>query len=211
MAFPAALLLPVLLPAERLINAALAVDDISRERLGELNDKVISIEETTLSICIAVSIVSNRVQLLNDFDGEADVTLRGDYSSLIGLVKSSDALYGSKIRIEGELGVAETLRSIVGQLDIDVESLLAPAIGGSPAHLAGRFFDQSAQWFSRTVESTQLNTKEYLQEETHMLVQPSAVDHFSDGVSDVKEAVDRAEARIRRLERSLKAKLDNAK
>lgn len=211
MAFPAALLLPVLFPAERLINAALAVDDISRERLGELNDKVIAIEETTLSICIAVSIVSNRVQLLNDFDGEADVTLRGDYSSLIGLVKSSDALYGSKIRIEGELGVAETLRSIVGQLDIDVESLLAPAIGGSPAHLAGRFFDQSAQWFSRTVESTQLNTKEYLQEETHMLVQPSAVDHFSDGVSDVKEAVDRAEARIRRLERSLKAKLDNAK
>jgi ubiquinone biosynthesis accessory factor UbiJ len=211
MAFPAALLLPVLLPAERLINAALAVDDISRDRLGELNDKVIAIEETTLSICMAVSIVSNRVQLLNDFDGVADVTLRGDYSSLIGLVKSSDALYGSKIRIEGELGVAETLRSIVGQLDIDVESLLAPAIGGSPAHLAGRFFDQSAQWFSRTVESTQLNTKEYLQEETKMLVQPSAVNDFSDGVSDVKEAVDRAEARVRRLERSLKAKLDNAK
>lgn len=211
MAFPAALLLPVLLPAERLINAALAVDDISRDRLGELNDKVIAIEETTLSICIAVSIVSNRVQLLNDFDGVADVTLRGDYSSLIGLVKSSDALYGSKIRIEGELGVAETLRSIVGQLDIDVESLLAPAIGGSPAHLAGRFFDQSAQWFSRTVESTQLNTKEYLQEETKMLVQPSSVNDFSDGVSDVKEAVDRAEARVRRLERSLKAKLDNAK
>lgn len=211
MAFPATLLLPVLLPAERLINAALAVDDISRERLGELNDKVIAIEETTLSICVAVSIVSNQVQLLNNFDGEADVTLRGDYSSLVGLVRSSDALYGSKIRIEGELGVAETLRSIVGQLDIDVESLLAPAIGGSPAHLAGRFFDQSSQWFSRTVESTQLNTKEYLQEETNVLVQPSAVNNFSDGVSDVKEAVDRAEARIRRLERSLKAKLDNAK
>ncbi len=211
MDFPAPLLLPVLLPAEGLINAALSVDDISRDRLGELNDKVIAIQETTLSISVAVAIVSNRVQLLNEFDGEADVTLRGDYSSLLGLVKSSDALYGSKIRIEGELGVAETLRSIVGQLDVDFESLLSPAIGGSAAHVAGRFFDQSAQWFMRTVESTRLNTKEYLQEETNTLVQPSAVRDLKDGVADVKEAVDRVEARIRRLERSAKVKPDNAK
>jgi len=200
MAFPAPLLLPILLPAERLINAALSVDEISRTRLGELNDKVIVIHETTFEATIAVSIVGNAVQLLNQFDGEANVTLTGDYSSLLALIKSSDALYGSSIRIEGELGVAETLRSIVGQLDIDAESLIAPITGGSVARQAGLLFESASSFFSRTSDSVRLNTKEYLQEEARVLVPPTLAQEFEEEVVSLREAVDRAEARLRRLE-----------
>ena len=202
MAFPAPLLLPILIPAERVINAALAVDELGKERLGELNDKVIVIHETSFDATVGVSIVANSVQLLNQFDGEADVTLSGDYSSLLALLKSSDALYGSRIRIEGELGVAETLRSIIGQLDIDAESLLAPITGGTVAHQAGRFLESSMHWLNRTGESVRLNTKDYLQEESQVLVPPTLANEFADGVSDLREAVDRAEARLRRLEQN---------
>ncbi len=202
MAFPAPLLLPILLPAERLINAALSVDDLSKQRLGELNDKVVVINETSFDAKVGIAIVSNSVQLLNEFDGEADVTLSGNYSSLLALLKSSDALYGSSIRIEGELGVAETLRSIMGQLDIDAESLLAPITGGSVAHQAGRFFESTAAWFSRTGENVRLNTKDYLQEESNVLVPPTLAKEFGEGVTEIREAVDRAEARLRRLEQN---------
>jgi len=200
MAFPAPLLLPILIPTERLINAALAVDEISRTHLGELNDKVIVIHETSFDATVAIAIVSNSVQLLNQFDGDADVTLRGDYSSLIALIKSSDALYGSSIRIEGELGVAETLRSVVGQLDIDVESLVAPIAGGNAARQAGLLVDSAAAWFARANRSVQLNTKDYLQEESNVLVPPTLAAEFNDEVTQIREAVDRADARLRRLE-----------
>lgn len=200
MAFPAPLLLPLLIPAERVINAALSVDEISRQRLGELNDKVIVIHETRFDAVVAVSIVSSNVQLLNQFDGEADVTLTGDYASLLKLMKSSDALYGSSIRIEGELGVAETLRSIVGQLDVDVESLLTPLAGGTAAHQAGRLFDSATAWFARTRSTVEINTRDYLQEESNTLVPNILATEFGTAVTDLREGVDRAEARLRRLE-----------
>jgi len=206
MAFPAPLLLPILLPAERIINAALTVDELSRERLSELDGKVIVIHENQFDARVGISVVSNEIQLLNEFDGDADVTLSGDLRSLMALMKSSDALYGSSIRIEGELGVAEKLRSVVGQLDIDTESLLAPITGGTVAHQAGRILESASAWFSRTAESTRLNTKEYLQEESELLVPPTLSKEFADKVSDLREGVDRAEARLRRLEQRAKAK-----
>ena len=209
MAFPAPLLLPILLPAEKFINAALLVDDISRARLGELNDKVIVIHETSFNMSIAVSIVSSTVQLLNQYDGEADVKLSGDYPSLIALLKSSDALYGSSIRIEGELGVAETLRSIVGQLDIDMESLVAPIAGGPVARQASRLFEAATSWFERTTQNAEHNTKDYLQEEVNLLVPPALATEFTEQVTQLREAVDRAEARLRRLEQHSSVRANN--
>jgi len=200
MAFPAPLLLPALLPAERLINAALAVDELSAQRLDELEGKVVLIHETKFEINLGIAVVERQVQLLNQFDGEADVTLSGDYSSLAALMKSSDALYGSGIRIEGELGVAESLRSIVNQLDIDIESLLAPLTGGTAAHQIGRILGDASAWFNRSREALQLNTKEYLEEEADLLVPRVLADEFSTAVTELREGVDRAEARLRRLE-----------
>jgi len=71
MAFPAPLLLPALLPAERLINAALAVDELSAQRLDELEGKVVLIHETKFEINLGIAVVERQVQLLNQFDGEA--------------------------------------------------------------------------------------------------------------------------------------------
>ena len=169
MAFPAPLLLPILIPAERVINAALKTDEISRTRLTELNDKVIAIQETSLGISVGIAVVDNEVQLLNEFDGESDVKLIGDKESLLALMKSSDALYGSGIRIEGQLSDAEALRSIVGQLDIDIESLLAPITGGTIAHQAGRFLESAASWFNSASVKAQASTKDYLQDEACLL------------------------------------------
>lgn len=200
MAFPAPLLLPILLPLEKLVNAALLSDEISRNRLSELNDKVIAIHETSFDVCIGIAIVANEVQLLNEFDGESDVKLTGEFSSLVGLMKSSDALYGSGIRIEGQLSDAEHLRSVVSQLDIDTESLLAPITGGTVAHQAGRFVNLATSWFNSASTKTQLNTKEYLQEEANLLVPPVLVEEFTEQLTDVREGVDRLDARLRRIE-----------
>jgi len=193
MAFPAPLLLPLLLPAERVINAALSVDTISAERITELNDKVIVIHETSFDVTVGIAIVAGEVQLLNQYDGSADVTLSGDYSSLLALMQSSDALYGSSIRIEGELGVAESFRSVFKQLDVDVESLLAPIAGGTFAHQAGRIVNTATTWLSRSADTFQLNTKEYLQEESQLLVPPILSQEFTQAVGELREGVDRAE------------------
>jgi len=125
------------------------------------------------------------------------------YTALLALAKSPDALYGSGIRIEGELGIAETLRTLVTQLDIDLESLIAPVVGGTAAHQANRLTDSVANWLHRSADALQQNTKEYLQEEAQ-LVPPKVLHHeFSEQVSDLREGVDRAEARLRRLEQRI--------
>jgi len=211
MAFPAPLLLPILIPAERVINAALKTDEISRNRLTDLNDKVIAIHETSLDIALGIAVVGNEVQLLNEFDGESDVKLIGDKSSLMALMKSSDALYGSGIRIEGQLSDAEALRNIVGQLDIDIESLLAPIAGGTIAHQAGRFAESAASWFKSASVKTQVSTKDYLQDEVNVLVPTILSKEFSEEVTELREGVDRADARLRRLEQRKLARSSGSK
>jgi len=164
---------------------------------------VIAVHETSFDICIGIAVVNNEIQLLNEFDGESDVRLAGDKASLLALMKSSDALYGSGIRIEGQLSDAEALRSIVSQLDIDIESLLAPIAGGTVAHQAGRFAGLAANWLKSTSEKTQANAKEYLQEEANLLVPQILSEEFSEQLSELREGVDRADARLRRLEQRL--------
>jgi len=111
-------------------------------------------------------------------------------------------LYGSSVRIEGELGVAESFRSIVKDLDVDAESLLAPITGGSVAHQLGRSLESATSWFQRTATNARLNTKDYLHEESKVLVHPKMATEFTEEVTALREAVDRAEARLRRIERN---------
>ena len=78
--------------------------------------------------------------------------------------------------------------------------MLAPITGGTIAHQAGRFVESAASWFNSASVKAQASTKDYLQDEVNLLVPPTLSEEFNEQVTELREGVDRADARLRRLE-----------
>ena len=129
------------------------------------------------------------------------MTITGPLGALRSLADGNDALYSGAVRIEGEIAVAQALSDVVGGLDIDVEEVLAPVLGGTLARRAGLLGRDAGVWFGRTRASFRENVEDYLKEEAELLPTAEETRRWAGDVDDVRAAGDRLEARVARLER----------
>jgi len=103
-------------------------------------------------------------------------------------------------RIEGDVEIAQQYQELARLLRADLEQLLGEFIGRTPAHLAARALRGALAW-SRDAAWTQvLNVSEYLAHESADLVSRAEAEHFLRGVEQLREQLDRAEARLAHLE-----------
>ena len=213
--------LPLALLVERAIETVLRLDPDTRERLARLEGRVVRVRTTRRSSAaassaaadvesgeyglppfeLALSVVDARVNVLRAFDGQADVSISGSLPALRSLVDGNDALYSGEVKIEGDVGVAQSLRDIVGALHVDPEEVLEPFLGGALARRVGLAGRDLLAWVGRTRESARANAEEYLKEESGLLPAAEEIRHWSDAVDDARAATDRLEARLLRLER----------
>jgi ubiquinone biosynthesis protein UbiJ len=85
-------------------------------------------------------------------------------------------------------------------VDIDCEELLSKLVGDVVAHQAGQATRSVSGWLKETAEAMQMNTAEYLSEETDTTPTESEVGDFMDQVDEVRMNIDRLEARIKLLQ-----------
>lgn len=194
---------------ETLCNSALALDPETRARLTELADKVIAVELLGLGVRLFFFPDAQGVSVLGHYEGEPDTELRGPPLALLRLLLSdrpADELFAGGVELRGETATGETFQDILRALNLDWEELLARIAGDDVAHQAGRFARASrdqARYVSKTLEA---NVREYLQDETDLLVNRHALTGFLDAVDALRSDNDRLEARIRRLEAALAQK-----
>jgi len=100
------------------------------------------------------------------------------------------------VRIEGDAEVAQQFRELAALLRPDLEHSLSRLIGRSGAHVLTRGLRGAAQW-TRTAARTALqNVAEYLAHERGDLVSRAEAEQFLRGVDDLREQLDRIEARL---------------
>lgn len=186
--------------AEQSLNRLLAQDPVTLDRLGELGAKVIAIQTSAPAFSLYLLPHSEGIDLLGHYDGEADVTLLGSAMQLGRLpIAGNDVLFGKGVEIRGDSGLAHRLQKILSDTRIDWEAWLGNLLGDAAGHEAARLL-RSLGGYSRDVaQSLLLNSKEYLQEEAQLLPTPVEIEIFLDEVDELREAVDRLEARIDRL------------
>ena len=194
--------LPLAFALERALRTLLALDPDTRERLARIDGRVVRLRVTSPSVALALAVVDGRVDVLRLFDGEADVTITGSLAALRSLADGNDALYTGAVTIEGDVGVAQALRELIAHLDIDVEELVAPFVGGTLARRAGLAGRDLAGWLGRTRERFRANAEDYLKEESELVPTAEEVARWSADVDELRGATDRLEARVRRLERA---------
>ncbi|MEE9322385.1 MAG: SCP2 sterol-binding domain-containing protein [Granulosicoccus sp.] len=186
------------------METLLRLDPKTAERLDLLDGKVIRVCVTSPDIDVVFSVVDRAVNVFSDFDGDVDITLTGTLAALRTLQTGNDALYRGDVKIEGDMQLAKSLKTVISGVDLDWQEWLSPVMGDTVAHQLGVAVEHFSSWFDRTSSAMQDNTREYLQEESELLAPSSEVDYFCSEVDELRASVDRLEARLDLTEKNRK-------
>ena len=185
------------------LNSWLALDKDSTQRLEGLAGKVICLRITGLEISLYFFPSVNGIYSLSEYTGEVDVTLIAPPISLMRLSRAKDSgkyLLESDVRIEGNIGLSEKFSHLLSAVDLDWEEWLSHLVGDIVAYQAGEAVRGSRAWLQESHHAMQLNTSEYLQEESRILPADAEVAYYLDQVDHLRADAERLEARVQRLQ-----------
>jgi ubiquinone biosynthesis protein UbiJ len=192
--------LPGMLAAaiEQGIARAIALDDRGAERLAPLGGKLIRLELKGLGIDLYFLGHESGLAVTAEHDSEPDTTISGTPLALLAMAVPDWRASGSGVRIEGEAGTGQAFEKLIKQLDPDWEAIFVDRFGTVIGHQLWRTL-RDAGAGARHVSATAADqAARFLREESGLLVSRQEVDDFVHEVDELREAVDRLEARLRR-------------
>jgi ubiquinone biosynthesis protein UbiJ len=137
-------------------------------------------------------------------DPAADAVIAGSPTALLALMGGvAPAANTASAQVRGDAEAAAAYRDLLRAARPDFEEELARLVGDVPARRVGELARGTFATLSRAGRRFGENIAEYLQEESRDLVNKTELEEFLRAVDDLREASDRIEARLRRLERSL--------
>ena len=200
------LLSGLLASVESGINRVLRLDSTALQRLQPLTGKVIAVECANPALHLFILPSDEGLLLASQWAAEADCTLRAPASSLLRLALSKDktaVLHSPEVDLEGDSHVLMELAAVLQNLELDWEYELSRWIGPVATALIAGHLRSRAQWYQHGFESLNQNLAEYLSEEARTLVGEREAQARFNELDQLKIDLDRLEARIERLKRSL--------
>ncbi len=185
-----------------LLNRNVAQSERASALAQQLEGRALALVLEGTPITLFFRVADGRIEIDTRDAGEADATLSGSPISLLSLVGpgAEDRLRGSSIRIAGDAEVAQRFRDVLQHARPDFEEELSRVVGDVAAHqvanIARGFFD----WGRKAADSFSANVAEYLQEEGRDVPSRVEVEEFLEAVDHLREATDRLDARLARLE-----------
>lgn len=184
------------------LNQFLSLDEDVSLFLSPLAGKVISITILPFNETIYLCPTVDKIQLLENYTEEVDTSISGTLSTL-GLMGFSSTpmrlIFSGEVKIEGDTQLAHKFQQLFERLDIDLEEKLSQFTGDVIAHKMGNFFRSFQNWSEETIETFQLNSKEFLQEETRDLPAEAEADILYQQIDEIRSDFDRLCARIEQI------------
>lgn len=195
------------LPTEALGVLEIAINDyLSRDpealrRCRELNGRTLALAVRELELTLYLLPVAHGIQVMDAFEGTADVRLEGGLGGFARTLFSGDAslLAGGDLRIEGDVGLAQRFADLLQNVEPDWMDWLGSRVGDVPAELIGRAARGARTFGGRALSVLSRDAAEYLREETRDLIQREELAEFTDEVDRLRADVDRLSMRLRRL------------
>jgi ubiquinone biosynthesis protein UbiJ len=179
------------------INKVLSLDPESADKLKKLDGKIIQFEISKPDFIIFLQFNNTGAHLLHKHTEQVDITVKGTAANLIKLSQQAGLnLYDSNVKIIGDMGLADEIRKILSQLELDWEGGLAEYTGDEAAHHIGQIARSGLKWLKTARENLHQDIKEYAQEEIRVLPTRLEMDHFTTEVTRLRNDTERMEARI---------------
>ena len=190
---------------ETAINRALALDPASAERLERVEGKTLQLDLEGLAITLYLDFAYGAVEVSLDCDDEPAARVSGTPVALFNLAAPDDmgdwGLPGSGVRIEGDATLARDLGKIFSALDPDWRSPLTGIFGDVLGHQVAEGLKQGLSGLRAAAQNSLAMTGRFLNEESDVLAPQHAIDSFNREVDDLRDDLDRFEARLARAER----------
>lgn len=186
-------------------NRLVRLDEDYARKLRDLEGRKAQVTLRGTGLTFTVGVRDGQLHVSEIGDEEADVKLSGTPAAIFGMAAPSGGDYRrpnlGRVDVVGDAGVGQRFAECFKRLDIDWEEPIARAFGDVAGFQIAKFIRGSAKWGRNAARSFGQSLNEYLTEEARMVVGQNELDAFYDDVDDVRDAVDRLEKRIRRLEK----------
>jgi ubiquinone biosynthesis accessory factor UbiJ len=186
----------------RLIDESTPAKDLARELEG------LSFALEVEGPAVKCVLVAHDGRLALEADAQAPTAiLRATPLDLLALARRNSvaSLRSTSAEIRGDLQVAEKFAELLKFARPDLEEELARWIGDLAAHEVGRAARGFAAWLKRAGAALAMNSSEYLQEESRALPAALEAQAFYGDVERLRDDVERAAARLARLEQRIPA------
>jgi ubiquinone biosynthesis protein UbiJ len=196
---------PWLAAAEAMLNRNIAASSHASMLAQRLSGATLQVDVDGIARVRAL-VHADRLCLLAGDDSAADAVISGSPAALLSLLRtasaaSSPANRRNTAQIRGNAEIANLYKELFSAARPELEEELSRWIGDLPARQVARFAREFGTWLKRTRRIASENLAEYWQEESRDLPSRTEADEFLQGVDQLREAADRLEARINRLQR----------
>ena len=184
------------------LNRALALDAGAAQRLTRLEGRTLAIVVRDRGWRLFAVVRAGRLQVGRIAVEAVDVTISGRPADFIALARDNqrgEMLGAGRVEIQGDLAIAQEVQGLLSELELDWEGWLAVHLGEITAHRIGRAVRGVFAFGEKTARRLEQDIAEYLRHGLMILPQRDEVERYGRAVFDLADAVDRAEARLRRL------------
>ncbi len=189
----------LLKPIEKVLNTALSQDIETQSKLDQFDQRCIAVNISDLNKTIVVLFNHRQLELSNDSQYTADLTITGKAFTLAKLSNDPESLFSADIDINGDVQFAKQLRDLLEGFDFDWEAQLARLTGNTLAFPLAHAIRQAGSWVKNSHQSLQYSLAEYLKEEALLLPDKSQIKQYMSQIDTLRADFDRLEARINRL------------
>ena len=193
---------PFLSFVEHELNRLVGESTAAQDLLERLNGTSFAVHVEGLELTAVLHAEGERLRVGTDAE-TATATLRATPLDLLKLARAGGVsdVKRTQANFSGDLQVAERYSQLLKLARPDLEDELAKWIGDIPAHALGEFARGAGAWLARAAGALRMNTAEYLQEESRAVPARLEAEAFYTDVERLRDDVERAAARLARIER----------
>jgi ubiquinone biosynthesis accessory factor UbiJ len=200
---------------ERTLNREIAESTPAKDLVADLDGESFAIDVRGPGIVCVLRAKDGRVTVeprwppatarppADSLEPRASATLSATPIDLLRLSRSADlsTLRGTGAEISGSPEIAERFAKLLKLARPDLEEHAARWLGDVPAHALGDAARAAGAWLERAALALRSNFAEFLQEESRALPAALEAQAFYSDVERLRDDVERAAARLARLER----------
>ncbi|MDH4108497.1 MAG: SCP2 sterol-binding domain-containing protein [Gammaproteobacteria bacterium] len=191
----------MLRPIIGMVNRQIAAKSPARELCAELDGRIVTLRVRDTALAVSFRVGQDALEFCSGVD-EPDVAITGSLFALASLaMRSGERLIrDGSIDLIGDAEIAQSFQRLLAYGRPDIEEELSGVLGDVAAHGVGDVARAVGRWARDAHETMRQNLTEYLQEESRVVPSRYEADAFRAGVERLRDDVERAEVRIRRLE-----------
>jgi ubiquinone biosynthesis protein UbiJ len=182
------------------VNRLTAPTPLARERLSRFAGKTVAFRVGPVAVALTIQTTGEVLPA----SGEAAVDLEVRLSPfLLPRLAAQDESAYRDVETTGDVELAGEVAFLAKHLKWDVEEDLSRFVGDAAAHRAVALARDAAAWGKDASERLAAGAAEYWTEEDPLIASRVKVEQFVAGVTELRDAVERLDKRIERLEARL--------